>query len=308
MNINQLKYVLEIADSSSMREAAGKLFVSQPALSAGVRELEEELGILIFERTNKGISLTDEGRDFVTYAKKVMGQYEILEDRFLYRNGSKERFSVSTQHYNFAIRAFTDVIRKMQADKYLFHIHETKANEVLEDVRNMKSEVGIVSFSRSSEALIRKIFREYQLEFEPLMRRETYIYIWKDHELAGRKEISMEEMRKYPCVTFDQSGDSRFYLSEEAMADYPIDKMIKSDDRATSMEIIAALGGYSIGSGMLSGDDAILKGLVSIKLKEEDPLIIGYILRKGSKLSKYGEAYVGEILKYKEINEKDIWK
>ena len=284
-----------------MREAATKLFISQPALSASVAELEDELGILIFERTNKGISLTDEGREFVTYAKKAVGQYEILEERYLSKDSGKEHFSVSTQHFNFSIKAFTEVIKRFDPDTFLFSIHETKTKDVLDDVRTLRSEVGIISFSGSNEAVLKKLFREYGLEFIPLMRRETYIYVWEGHEFAGRSEISIEELEDYPCVTFDQSDDSNLYLTEEALADRDFKKMIKSDDRATSMEIIADLGGYSIGSGMLSGDDVILKGLVSIKLKEEDPLIIGYITRKGSRLSAYGEAYVEEILKYKEL-------
>ena len=284
-----------------MREAATKLFISQPALSASVAELEDELGILIFERTNKGISLTDEGREFVTYAKKAVGQYEILEERYLSKDSGKEHFSVSTQHFNFSIKAFTEVIKRFDPDTFLFSIHETKTKDVLDDVRTLRSEVGIISFSGSNEAVLKKLFREYGLEFIPLMRRETYIYVWEGHEFAGRSEISIEELEDYPCVTFDQSDDSNLYLTEEALADRDFKKMIKSDDRATTMEIIADLGGYSIGSGMLSGDDVILKGLVSIKLKEEDPLIIGYITRKGSRLSAYGEAYVEEILKYKEL-------
>ena len=200
-----------------------------------------------------------------------------------------------------AIKAFTDVIRKMDPDKYIFSIHETKTKEVLEDVRSLKSEVGIVSFSGSNEILIKKLFRDYQLVFTPLMKRDTYAYVWKDHPFAGREEISIEEMRDYPCISFDQSDDSNFYLTEEAMADYDFKKMIKSDDRATTMEILAELHGYSIGSGMLAGDEAILQGMVSIKLKEEDPLIIGYIVRKGSRMSVYGEAYVEELLKYTEL-------
>ena len=264
MNINQLKYVLQIAGSSSMREASTKLYVSQPALSASIRELEEELGILIFERTNKGISLTAEGRDFLVYAKKAVGQYEIIEDRYLSKDSDKERFSVSTQHYNFAIKAFTDVIRAADPAKYLFSIHETKTRDVLNDVSSMKSEVGIISFSGSNEAVLKKLFRDYGLEFTPL-------------------------------------DDSNFYLTEEAMGDYSFNKMVKSDDRATTMEIIAELGGYSIGSGMLSGEDAILQGLTAIKLKEEDPLMIGYITRKGSISSRYGEMYISELMKYKEL-------
>ena len=299
MNITQIKYVLEIAASSSMREASTRLFVSQPALSASIRDLEDELGILIFERTNRGIMLTDEGREFVSYAKKAVGQYRILEDRYLSKDSDKERFSVSTQHYNFAIKAFTDVIKKFDPDRFVFSIHETKTGQVLRDVATLKSEVGIISFSGANENVLKKLFKDYQLEFVPLMKRNTYIYVWKGHELAGRSEISIEELSAYPCVSFDQGDDSDYYLTEEAMADYDFQKMIKSDDRATTMEIIAELGGYSIGSGMLSGDDAVLSGLVSVKLKEEDPLTIGYITRAGSIMSKYGKCYIEEIMRYK---------
>ena len=297
LNISQIKYVLVVAGSSSIREAATKLYISQPALSSSLRELEEELGILIFERTNKGISITDEGREFVSYAKKVIAQYEIMENRYLSGGSDKERFSVSTQHYNFAIKAFTEVVKREGPEKYIFSIHETKTREVLDDVRTLKSEVGIISFSGSNEGVIKKLIKDYGLQFKPLMKVETYVYVWKDHAFAGRKEISLKELAEYPCISFDQSDDSNYYLTEEAMADYDFKKMIKSDDRATSMELIASLHGYSIGSGMLAEEDAILQGLVSIKLKEEDPLTIGYIVRKDSALSVYGRAYVEELVK-----------
>ncbi len=301
MNVIQMKYVLEVASAPSIREASTRLFISQPALSSSIRELEEELGIIIFDRSNKGITLTDEGREFVTYAQRVVGQYEILENRYLSKDHDREIFSVSTQHYNFAIKAFTAVIKKNKPGKYRFSVHETKTKEVLEDVRKLKSEVGIISFSGANENLIKKLFKDYQLEFTPLMKRETYAYVWKDHKFAGRKEISLEELKDYPCVSFNQSSEGNFYLTEEALSDHEYDKMIISDDRATTMEIIAELGGYSIGTGILSWEDAILQGLVSIKLKEEDPLIIGYITAKGSVRSHYGKAYVEELLKYKEL-------
>lgn len=301
MNINQIRYVLETAAASSMRAAAEKLYVTQPALSAGIRELEEELGILIFERTNKGIKLTEEGYEFITYAKRAVMQYQVLEDRYLSKDRNRERFSVSAQHYNFAIRAFSNMIKKHNPEKFLFSIHETKTKEVLENVRDLKSEVGIVSYSNANRDVINKLLKEYRLEFHPLMKREAYAYVWKNHKLAGRSSVSLDELKDYPCIAFNQSGDSKFYLTEEAMSDYDFSKMIKSDDRATSMELIADLNGYSIGSGILSGEEAVLKGLVSVKLKEEDPLIIGYIVRKGVSLSAYGRTYVEELLKYKEI-------
>lgn len=301
MNINQIKYVLMVAKSSSMREAAGRLYISQPALSAAIRELEDELGILIFERSNKGITLTEAGHEFINYAKKTINQYEILEDKFLSKDKDKERFSVSTQHYNFAIHSFTNVIKQFSPEKYTFAIHETRTYEVLENVRNLKSEIGIISYSGDNEKIIKKLFKEYQLEFTPLMKKDTYVYVWKNHKLANREQVSLEELKDYPCVSFDQNDDSDFYLHEEAMSNYEFDKMIKSADRATTLEIIAELGGYSIGVGMLAKENATLKGLVSIKLLEDDPLTIGYIIRKGSHLSVYGQAYIEELLKYKEL-------
>ena len=303
MNLNQLRYVVTVASAPSMREAATRLYISQPALSASMRELEEELNIRIFERSNKGINLTDEGREFLIYAKKALGQFEILEER--YQRGSKEqeRFSVSTQHYNFAIRSFANVIRAFSPEKFAFSIHETKTMEVLEHVRDLRSEVGVVSYSGSNVALVKKLLKDYSLEFHALMKKETYAYVWKDHPFAKRTEISLDELKDYPCVSFDQGDNDRFYLSEEAMGDYQFEKLIRSDDRATTMELIAQLGGYAVGSGMLSEEDAILDGMVSIKLVEEDPLVIGYITRKGGSLSKYGQAYVEELLKFKEIHE-----
>lgn len=300
MTINQLKYILIISKSSSMREAAGRLYVSQPALSASLRELEEELGILLFDRTNKGISLTKEGYEFLTYAKQVVSQYEVLEDKYLGQDREREHFSVSTQHYTFSIHAFIAVIKGCDSSRYSFSIHETRTEEVLENVRSMQSEVGIISFSAQNEKLMRKLFKEYQLTFTPLMKREAYAYFWENNKLAKRKSISLQELKEYPCISFEQKTDSDFYLQEESFSNYDFDKIIKSDDRATSMEMIANLGGYSIGTGMLAEDNVTLKGLVAVKLKEEDPLTIGYIVRNGAVLSELGESYIAQLQNYKE--------
>ena len=303
MTINQLKYVLAVSRSSSMREAAMKMYVSQPALTAAIRDLEEEIGILIFDRTNKGTVLTLEGQEFVAFAKQAVNHIEILEDRYLSGDRKKEHFSVSAQHYNFAVHAFTNLIRKYEPERYTFSFYETRTNEVLNNIRDLKSEIGIVSYSTGNENIIRKIMKNSQLEFIPLMTRYTYAYVWNDHELAGQKEVSLQQLEPYPCISFNQSSEDEFYLSEEALGNYEFPKMIKSDDRATSLEMIAQLGGFSIGSGMLTGDNEILKGLVSIKLKEEDPLIIGYIYLKDRKVSELGKAYIAELEQFRTITE-----
>ena len=299
MTILQLKYVIAIASSKSLREAASRLFVSQPALSSSIRELEEELGIALFERTNKGISLTDPGKEFLAYAKEAVSQYELIEDRYLDKEKNKMHFSVSMQHYVFAVHAFIQVLKEADPQKYVFSVHETRTDEVLTNVRDRKSEVGVIAFSSSNEKILKKLFREFQLEFFPLITKETFVYVWKDHPLAKEKELSLSDLSKYPCVSFDQSSENDFYLTEEALGNYDYDKLIKTNDRATSAEIMAALNGYAIGTGVMIDSLTLKEGFVTVKLKEEDPLTIGYIVRSNHTLSEIGQRYVEELLKYK---------
>lgn len=300
MTILQLKYVLTIADSPSMREAASKLYVSQPALSATIHELEDELGIRIFERNNKGSSLTEEGREFLAYAKQAVSQYELIEDRFIRKDKNKKHFSVSMQHYVFAVHAFVNTVKQFENERYVYSVHETRTDEVLSNVKSLKSEIGVIAYSESNENIMKKLFREYQLVFHPLMVRNTFAYVWYEHPLANKKEISLAELAEYPCVSFDQSSESDFYLSEEALGDYEFDKLIKSNDRATSAEIMAKLNGYSVGTGTMTESITLRDGFVTIKLKEEDPLTIGYIVRKSHKLSDIGERYIEELKKYQD--------
>lgn len=301
VTILQLKYAITIANSGSFREAATRLFVSQPALSATIKELEAEIGIQLFERTNKGIRLTKNGEDFIIYAKKAVSQYKIIEERFIDKDKNKSHFSVSMQHYVFAVHAFASVVKEYHSQKYVYAVKETQTDKVLDDVRDLKSEVGIISYSQSNVKVLKKLLRDYGLKFVPLMIRETYVYVWKEHPLANRDELSLKELTEYPCVSFDQNSDNEFYLSEEALGDYDFDKLIKSSDRATSAELMTALNGYSIGTGNMIDSLALKEGIIAIKLKEEDPLTIGYIVKMNHKLSDIAEQYIQELLKYKEL-------
>ncbi len=300
MTILQLKYVLAIANSASMREAASKLFVSQPALSASIRELEEELGIKIFERTNKGISLSDEGSEFLIYAKQAVSQYKLIEDRYMENDNDKIHFSVSMQHYVFALHAFVDTVKNFDNCKYVYSVHETRTDEVLTNVKTLKSEIGIVAYSKANENVLKKLFREYQLSFYPLMVRDTFAYVWYDHPLADKSEISLEELKDYPCVSFDQSSDNEFYLTEEALSDHEFDKLIKTNDRASSSEIMAKLNGYSIGTGIMTDSVTLKDGFKTIKLKEDDPLTIGYIVRQNHRLSDIAKMYISNLKTYQD--------
>lgn len=300
VTILQLKYAITIANSGSFREAASRLFVSQPALSTTIKELEEEIGLQLFERTNKGIRVTENGEDFIIYAKEAVSQYKIIEDRFVNKDKNKIHFSVSMQHYVFAVHAFANVVQEYNLPKYVYAVRETKTDKVLDDVKDMKSEVGVISYTQSNLKVLRKLLRDYGLKFVPLMIRETYVYVWKEHPLADRNELSLEELMEYPCVSFEQSSDNEFYLTEEALGDYDFDKLIKSTDRATTAELMTSLNGYSIGTGNMVDSQALKEGFISIKLREEDPLTIGYIVKTNHKLSDIAEKYVQELLKYKE--------
>ncbi len=301
MTILQLKYAITIANSGSFREAASKLFVSQPALSTTMKELEEEIGIQLFERTNKGIRVTKSGEDFIIYAKEAVSQYKIIEDRFIDKDKNKSHFSVSMQHYVFAVHAFSSVVKKYKTEKYVYAVRETQTDKVLDDVRDLKSEVGIISYSKNNVKVMKKLFRDYGLKFEALLIRETYVYVWKEHPLADMDELSLNDLTQYPCVSFDQNSDNEFYLSEEALGDYDFTKLIKTSDRATSAELMTSLNGYSIGTGNMVDSQALKEGFIAIKLKEEDPLTIGYIVKMNHKLSDIAEQYIRELLKYKEL-------
>lgn len=299
MTILQLKYVVAIASSVSMREAAGKLFISQPALSATIRDLEEEIGIRIFDRNNKGIKLTEEGTEFLSFAKQAVSQYELVENKYLSSDDEKEYYSISMQHYVFAIHAFVKAISSRDSDNYSYLIKETRTDEVLQNVRDFKSEIGVISYSASNRQVIEKLFKEYEIEFTPLMVCDTYAYLNKAHPLADRTELSLEDLREYPCVTFDQTNDSEYYLSEEALSAYSFDKIIRSNDRATSCEIINLLNGFAIGTGIMIDSYALNDSFISIKLTEEDPLTIGYITKRKHVLSDFGRLYIKELEGYK---------
>lgn len=298
MTLQQLHQVITIAESKSMNEAARKLFVSQPNLSSVVRELEEEAGITIFIRSNRGIVMTPEGEEFIGYAEQVVEQYHLLEKRYM-NSEMKKKFSVSMQHYSFAVKAFVEMVKSVGMEEYEFAIHETQTNQVIENVRSMKSELGVLFLSEFNEAVLLKLFKEYDLEFEELFACDTYVYLWKGHPLAAQSQICMAELEEYPCLVFEQGKNNSFYFAEEMKSTYEYKRIIKADDRGTMLNLMVGLNGYTLCSGIISeeinGDD-----YVAIPLKESERIRIGYIRHKGVKLSMLGEIYLNELRKYGE--------
>lgn len=298
MTLQQLRYVIAIADSGSMNEAAKQLYISQPSLSGSVKELEEELGFDIFLRSNRGIQITPEGEEFLGYARQVTDQYMLLRDRYIEKN-SKKKFSVSMQHYSFAVKAFVEVVRQFGMERYEFAVHETTTFEVIENVRNFKSELGVLYINDFNEKVLNKLFHENSLEFTELFACDTYVYLWIKHPLAEKKEIAMKELEEYPCLAFDQGRNGSFYLSEEQLSTYDYKRLIKANDRATMLNLMMELNAYTLCSGIICED---LNGYAyrAVPLKESEKMRIGYIKRKGAGISKLGELYIEKLKHYKE--------
>ena len=299
MTITQLKYVITVAESNSMNEAAGKLFISQPSLSAAIKELESEIGIELFRRTNRGITVTPEGKEFIGYAKQTVQQYELMEAKYVSKKELKKKFSVSTQHYAFAVNAFSEMVKQFGMDEYEFAIYETRTNDVIEDVKNFKSEIGILYLNDFNRNVLSKIFSENNLEFHPLLNCGIYVYMWKKHPLAKEKLVSLEQLNDYPCLAFDQGSNNSFYFAEEVLSTYEYKQLIRANDRATLLNLMVGLKGYTLCSGILCED---LNGseYCAVKLDSDEVMTVGYLIRKGMNISPLGQKYLEEILKFKD--------
>lgn len=297
MTLQQLRYALTIADCGSMNEAAKQLFISQPSLSETMKELEQEIGIQIFLRSNRGIVITPEGEEFLGYARQVNEQYSLLQAKYIEKQ-TREKFSVSMQHYTFAVKAFVETVKKAGIDSYEFAAHETTTYDVMENVRNFKSEIGVLYLNDFNEKVMMKIFREKGLEFTELFSCDTYVYLWTGHPLADREVISMEELDEYPCLSFDQGRNNSLYLAEEMKNTYDYKRLIKANDRATLLNFMIGLNAYTLCSGIiceeLNGSD-----YKAVPLKESEKMRIGYVKRKGAKISHIGELYIEELEKYR---------
>lgn len=298
MTLQQLKYALTIAECGSMNEAAKRLFLSQPSLSENMKELETEIGLQIFLRSNRGIVITPEGEEFLGYARQVTEQFGLLSAKYIEKK-TKEKFSVSMQHYTFAVKAFVETVKAVGMEQYEFAVHETTTYDVIENVKNFKSEIGVLYLNDFNEKVMTKIIRENGLEFVELFCCDTYVYLWSGHPLAGKKQISMAELDEYPCLSFDQGKYNSLYLAEEMKSTYEYKRLIKANDRATLLNLMVGLNAYTLCSGMicqeLNGGD-----YMAIPLVESERMRLGYVKRKGAKISYIGERYIGELEKYKE--------
>ena len=306
MTIQQLKYIITISENGSLNKAAEVLFITQPSLTSAVRELEKELGITLFNRGGKGVTLTNDGTEFLQYARQVVAQYDRLLEKYGRSGTLRKKFGISTQHYAFAVKSFVEMVKQFDTDEYEFAVRETKTSEVIEDVTTGKSEVGILYLSDFNRKAIGKFLKTNQLEFHPLIQCEPYVYLWKGHPLAKQKSIRLAELRDYPCLSFEQGPGGSFYFAEEILSTYDYIRTIKATDRATMLNLMVGLNGYTLCSGIiceeLNGPDYVA---IAFEAEEEEiaagRMEIGYIVKQNMILSKLAEQYIRELERYLKV-------
>lgn len=302
MTIQQLRYVAVICDAGSLNKASERLYIAQPSLTNAVRELEKELGIVLFNRSGRGVTPTNDGLEFIRYAREVLAQYDNLLERYVNGGALKKKFGISTQHYSFAVKCFVDMVKHFGTDEYEFAIRETRTRDIIDDVFNGKSEIGILYLNDFNQKPLEKLLRSNGLEFHPLSECSAYVYLWKDHPLAKQKSIRFEDLKEYPCLSFEQGDKGSFYYAEEILSTREYPKMITATDRATMLNLMIGLNGYTLCSGVISEE---LNGsdYIAVPFETDDDAVggkmtIGYISKKNMLLSHIAELYVRELDSY----------
>lgn len=299
MTLQQLRYIITVSEAASISEAAKALFISQPSLTNAVRELEKEMNITIFARTNRGIWVTKDGQEFLGYARQVLEQAELLEEKYKRPTGGKQQFSVSTQHYSFAVNAFVDLIQEYGHEEYDFCLRETQTYEIIDDVARMKSEIGVLYLNHFNETVIRKIIKDNGLLFHELFVAKPHVFVSSRNPLAQKKAVSKEDLADCPYLSFEQGEHNSFYFSEEIFSAVERPKNIRVRDRATLFNLLIGLNGYTVSSGII---DEKLNGkdIVAVPLNEEGDMHIGYVTHEKCPASRLGSRYIAALKHYTE--------
>ncbi|MGV3418169.1 LysR family transcriptional regulator [Streptococcus agalactiae] len=304
MRIQQLQYVIKIVETGSMNEAAKQLYITQPSLSNAVRNLETEMGIQIFIRNPKGITLTKDGMEFLSYARQILEQTALLEERYKGDNTSRELFSVSSQHYAFVVNAFVALFNGTDMTQYELFLRETRTWEIIDDVKNFRSEIGVLFLNSYNRDVLTKLFDDNSLIATTLFTTTPHIFVSKSNPLANRKKLSMKDLEDYPYLSYDQGLHNSFYFSEEMMSQIPHPKSIVVSDRATLFNLMIGLDGYTVATGILNsklnGDE-----IVAIPLDVDDVIDIIYIRHDKANLSKMGQKFIDYLLEEVSFNHKN---
>ena len=277
MRIQQLQYLEKIVESGSINEAAKALFLSQPSLSNAIKELEQEMDLQLLVRQKSGVSLTNEGREFMIYARQILDQVKLMEAKYKQHTVRKQAFSVSAQHYAFVVHAFVDLIKQVDAEEYQFTLRETETQNILEDVMSFKSSLGILYLNKFNRQVLTKIFKEKKLKFTPLFKAKPHVFVCRDNPLAQKSSVKLRDLEDYPYLSYEQGQENSFYFAEEILSTLNRKMHIKVSDRATIFNLMVGLNGYTISSGIISSelnDDKI----IAIPLEVDDMMTLGYLM------------------------------
>lgn len=290
MRLQQLRYVIDIAESGSINAVAHKEFISQSSLSVAVRDLEREFGIKIFNRSSRGISLTSDGVEFLGYARQVVEQADLLENRYSTSGTPQGRLSISSQHYAFAVQAFIDFVKAHEDHGSEFTLRETRTANIIDDVRNFRSDLGILYLSTSNERALRHRLDEAGLVFTSLFKARLHVFVREDHPLARQSTIRLKDLEPYPRYTFEQGSESSFFLSEEPLSTLAHDRQIIASDRATMTSLLRNYDGFLISTGVRS--DEMYDGILSIPLDTDEVMNVGYVVHGERNLSDLALDYI----------------
>ena len=309
MTLSQIFYAITISEQGSFNKASEVLYISQPSLTEAIKELEKELHITIFNRSGRGVTLTSDGRDFISYARELYQQYNNIMEKYGENGRRKKKFAVSTQHYSFAVKSFVELVKKLNIDEYEFAIREQQTQQVIEDVSTLNSEIGILYLSDFNAALMSKVLRSSGVEFYKLIECDAYVYLWKGHPLAHHQSIGFDELAQYPCLSFEQGGSGSLYFAEEILTGFPYPRTIKATDRATMLNLMIGLNGYTLCSGIiceeLNGSDYIAVPYEPDEAHPSEKMVIGYITKKKMMLSVVGQLYIDELKKQLGVKNED---
>lgn len=297
MTLQQLRYAIAVADAGSITAAAGRLFIAQPSLSKALSELEAEMGVTIFERSARGVRPTEDGTRFLSYARQVIEQADLLESQFVHGTPVRRVFAVSSQHYAFVVNAFVELVREIGRERYEFSLREGTTAGIIDDVRTQRSEVGVIYRSEFNREVITGAVRRADLRFEPLFVAAPHVFVSRTSPLAGRESVTLDDLAPFPRLSYDQGTQNSFYFSEELHPTQMVDKQIVVTDRATLFNLLIGLDGYTISSGILSAD---LNGedIVSVPLESDERMEVGLLRLAGRPLSPVAARYVEHLREY----------
>jgi len=290
MTLQQLKYALMVAETGTFNEASKRLYISQPSLSFAVKGLEDELNITIFERSNKGTIVTKEGKDFLKNAKQILFQFELLREQYTRNSVVQQRFSVSSQHYTFVSEAFANLVNHYGTIEYEMILNEAKTLEVLEDVKNLRSELGILYINKINETVINKILKESNLLFFELFTTHPYILVGKNNPLAQKDRVGIADLAEYPCISFVQEDLTPDWFSEEVANILTQKKSVKISDRGALADLLSATDAYVVSTGVSD-----IHKTVAIPLDAEhtsESVRIGLIYHKDIKRTVIAETFI----------------